>query len=303
MPAAASRHLTVCVDDFGLHDGVNQAVCQLVAQGRVTAVSCLVDGLAWAGGVAQLRQVAGQGASRRADVGLHLNFSETLMPPERTGSAWAARPVSRLIAASCLRQLDVAVLRADIDRQWRAFEAQWGQAPDFIDGHQHVHQLPQIRDALFAAIDARRAQLPSDFWLRDCGTSVRRQARAGVPLAVALKAGVIATLGSGALRRLAARRGLRTSGGLLGAYPFNTDVAGYLALWQAWLKLVPARGAHGDQGGLLMCHPASQLVQGDAIAAARRVEFEALRGAAWAAMLAQAGVEVTRLAHPASLPG
>ncbi len=303
MPAAASRHLTVCVDDFGLHDGVNQAVCQLVGLGRVTAVSCLVDGVAWAGGASRLREVAGQGEGRRADVGLHLNFSETLMPRERTGSAWTAQSVSRLIAASHLRQLDVAVLRADIERQWRAFEAHWGQPPDFIDGHQHVHQLPLVRDALFAVIDARRGQLPPGFWLRDCGTSVLQQAQAGVPLAVALKAGVIATLGSGALRRLASRRGLRTSGGLLGSYAFNTNVAGYLALWRAWLKLVPAQGAHGDQGGLLMCHPASQPVPGDAISAARLVEFEALRGADWAQMLARAGVEVTRLAHAARRPG
>ncbi len=292
MPHTARRHLTVCVDDFGLHDGVNQAVFQLVDLGRVTAVSCLVDGQAWAEGATRLRHVAGQGDSRRADVGLHLNFSETLMPPARTGSAWVARPVSRLIAASHLRQLDVAVLRADIDRQWQAFEAHWGQPPDFVDGHQHVHQLPQIREALFGVLDARRAQLPAGFWLRDCGTSMLRQAAAGVPLAVALKAGVIATLGSGALRRLAARSGLRTSSGLLGSYPFNTDVAGYTALWGAWLKLVPAPGV---QGGLLMCHPASQAVPGDAIADARLVEFDALRGPAWAQQLAQAGVEVSRL--------
>jgi predicted glycoside hydrolase/deacetylase ChbG (UPF0249 family) len=289
MGSTAQRHLTVCVDDFGLHAGVNEAVCQLIDQGRVTATSCLVDGLAWPEGAVALKACAGQGAQRRADVGLHLNFSETLRPPAELGSAWSAQPVSRLIAQSHTRQLDVATLRAEIDRQWRAFEAHRGGPPDFIDGHQHVHQLPPIRTALFAVLDARRAQLPRHFWLRDCGTSVTRQVLAGVPVADAIKAGVISALGASGLRREARRRALPTSRGLLGSYAFNADEAGYLALWRSWLKLVPA------QGGLLMCHPATRLVPGDAIAAARLVELGALCGPALGGLLTQAGVQPARL--------
>jgi predicted glycoside hydrolase/deacetylase ChbG (UPF0249 family) len=288
MGSPTQRHLTVCVDDFGLHAGVNEAVCQLIAQGRVTATSCLVDGLAWPEGAAALKASAGQGAQRRADVGLHLNFSETLQPPATLGSAWTAQPVPRLIAQSYTHQLDVATLRAEIDRQWQAFEAHWGQPPDFVDGHQHVHQLPPIRQALFAVLDARRAQLPRHFWLRDCGTSATRQALAGVPAADAVKAGIISALGASGLRRMAGQRGLPTSQGLLGSYAFNADEAAYLALWRSWLKLVPAQGA------LLMCHPASQMVPGDAIAAARLVELGALRSPALGELLAQAGVRVTR---------
>jgi predicted glycoside hydrolase/deacetylase ChbG (UPF0249 family) len=288
MVSPTQRHLTVCVDDFGLHAGVNEAVCQLIAQGRVTATSCLVDGLAWPEGAVQLKVAAGQGGHRRADVGLHLNLSETLQPSGALGSAWSAQPVPRLILQSHLRQLDAPVLRAEVARQWQAFEAHWGQPPDFVDGHQHVHQLPQVRDALFAELDARRTQLPRHFWLRDCGTSATRQLLAGVPAADALKAGIISALGSASLRRLARQRGLPTSRGLLGSYPFNTDEAGYLALWRSWLKLMPARG------GLLMCHPATQMVPGDAIAAARLVEWGALRSAALGELLVQAGAPVAR---------
>jgi predicted glycoside hydrolase/deacetylase ChbG (UPF0249 family) len=285
----ARRHLTVCVDDFGLHAGVNEAVCQLIDQGRVTATSCLVDGLGWPEGAAQLKAVAGQGAQRRADVGLHLNFSETLQPPATLGSAWSAQPVSRLIAQSYGRRLRVDTLRAEIDRQWQVFEAHWGQAPDFVDGHQHVHQLPPIREALFAVLDARRAQWPRHFWLRDCGTSTTRQALAGLPVADAVKAGVISVLGSSGLRRGARQRGLPTSQGLLGSYAFNANEAGYLALWRSWLKLVP------EQGGLLMCHPSTQPIPGDAIAAARLVELGALRSPALGELLTQAGVQPARL--------
>jgi chitin disaccharide deacetylase len=288
-----SRHLTVCVDDFGQHAGVNEAALALVAQGRVTAVSCLVDGPAWAQGASLLRQVAGQGAGRRADVGLHLNFSERLPTQAEPGPLWSARPVSRLILGSQLGLLDVALLRAEIERQWQAFEAHWGQAPDFIDGHQHAHQLPQIRDALWAVLDAQRARLAAGFWLRDCSGSVWGHWRAGLPLREAVKAGVISALGASAWRRGAVWRGLPTSSGLLGVYPFNTDAAGYLRLWRAWLKLVPA------SGGLMMCHPACAVAGGlsssDAIAAARRTEFDVLGSPELGACLARAGVRITRM--------
>jgi predicted glycoside hydrolase/deacetylase ChbG (UPF0249 family) len=31
---------------------------------------------------------------------------------------------------------------------------EFGRAPDFIDGHQHVHTFPQIRDGLLRLRDA-----------------------------------------------------------------------------------------------------------------------------------------------------
>ncbi|MEY4766247.1 MAG: hypothetical protein RI907_2920 [Pseudomonadota bacterium] len=292
--ASSARPLTVCVDDFGQHDGVNAAVFDLVQRGRVTAVSCLVDGVAWASGAPRLREVAGQGAQRLADVGLHLNLSETLQAAEVTGSAWAARPVSALILATYRRALSVAALQAEIERQWQAFEAHWGQPPDFVDGHQHVHQLPQVREALWAVLEARRGSLPAGFWLRDCGASVWHQVAAGVPLADALKAGVIAALGSRALRRRAAQAGWAVSAGLLGSYPFNTDAPGYLRLWRAWAALVPA------QRGLLMCHPAAAqagaAAVADPIGPARGVEFDVLKGEALATQLQAAGVRISRMA-------
>ncbi len=287
----ALRPLTVCTDDFGLHAGVNAAVCALVQQGRVTAVSALVDGLAWAEGVPALQAAAGQGAARRADVGLHLNLSESLAHAAAQGSAWVARSVGQLIAASYRRQLSVPALQHEIERQWQVFVRDWGRAPDFVDGHQHVHQLPQVREALMAVLDRHAAALPAHFWLRDCGTSVTRQLGAGLPVAHALKAGVISALGSSALRRLAARRGWPVSAGLLGAYPFNVDEAGYLGLWRAWLALVP------PHSGLLMCHPATQpdARVADPIAAARQVECAALQGEALGQALQRSGVVVRRM--------
>ncbi|MCP2821003.1 ChbG/HpnK family deacetylase, partial [Salmonella enterica subsp. enterica serovar Typhimurium] len=70
--------------------------------------------------------------------GLHLDFTE--FSPLRRG-LWP------LIGASLAHRLDASALRDEIATQCALFEDATGRAPDYVDGHQHVHQLPQIREA------------------------------------------------------------------------------------------------------------------------------------------------------------
>lgn len=289
---ASARTLAVCVDDFGLHEGVNQAVFELLALGRVSAVSCLVDGPAWASGAAPLNQMAGQGAQAVADVGLHLNFTELLDASAQ--AACPSQPLGALIQAAYLGRLSVPTLRTEIERQWARFEAVWGRAPDFVDGHQHVHQLPQIREALAHVLQARypaahRGPRP---WLRQCRSPGLSGLQAGIGLVDTLKAAVIAILGASVLGRIARRVGLVHSRRLLGVYPFDADAAGYGRRWQAWLKLA-------EPGDLLMCHPAAPQPEGppqpDVIAASRQMEHAVLRSEGFGALLSEAGVQVGRM--------
>lgn len=294
-PPVAPRLLAVCVDDFGLHAGVNQAVFELLALRRISAVSCLVDGPVWASGAPALRDAAWPAGQPQplADVGLHLNFTEALNPA--TQAACPPRPLGALIRACYLRRLQLPTLVREIERQWAAFEAVWGRPPDFIDGHQHAHQLPQIREAL-AQVLARRcgpaAGQPRP-WLRQCQSPGWRAWRAGISLSDTVKAHVIARLGAPVVGRLARRLGLPHSQRLLGVYPFDADAARYLQRWQAWLHLVR------PQGDLLMCHPAvPQAVPPpwpDAIAASRHMEHTVLTGAPLAALLQQAHVRIAPL--------
>lgn len=301
-PTSPLRPLAVCVDDFGLHEGVNQAVFELLALRRISAVSCLVDGPAWASGAQALRDaVKPQGevaAMAMADVGLHLNFTETLDVAAQ--SACPSQPLGALIQACCLRRLSVARLRAEIERQWARFEAVWGAPPDFIDGHQHVHQLPQIREALQQVLQAKLAQggaAPRP-WVRQCRSPGWRGWRAGIAASDTVKAAVIATLGSARLGRIARGLGLAHSQHLLGVYPFDADATAYVQRWRTWLALVqaPQRGQAGD---LLMCHPSTPLTEPppwpDVIAASRQMEHAVLTSEAFATLLQDAGVRVTRL--------
>jgi len=274
-----------------MNDGVNQAVLALLALGRISAVSCLVDGPAWQAGAQALRQAVQGPDGALADVGLHLNFTDWL-----DGAAQAGAPrceLGALIWRCYGRRWHKADLVREIDRQWGRFEAVWGRAPDFVDGHQHVHQLPQIRDALAQVLQRRlSAGLSPHLWLRQCRSPGWRGWRAGINTSDTVKAAVIAALGSSRIGQMARRLGLRHSQRLLGVYPFDADAAGYLRRWQTWLALA------AQQGDVLMCHPAAPLTReqgvSDVIAASREMEFAVLRSAALGQLLRDGGVHIGR---------
>lgn len=253
----APARVCVCVDDFGLHPAINQAVLHLVELGRVQATSVMVDGPAWASGAQALQSVS----TNTLDVGLHLDFTE-LAVAERIVPV---RPLRQMWQASYGRRFVPAQLAQEIHRQLDKFEQHAQRMPAYVDGHQHIHQLPQVREALLQVLEQRYGQAPTKPWLRNT--------RAGAGLAAgwgnAAKAQVIAALGQGAFMRQAQALGYASNRSLLGVYGFTGDAAAFQRLLQAWLQ-------RAQDGDLLMCHPALGQVEGDAIAAARVQEYQVL---------------------------
>lgn len=262
------KHIVVCADDFGMHPGIDSAVLQLAGMGRLGATSCLVDGVSFARNAKAL-SVSG------LQIGLHLNFTE----PLETGADPAALhlPVSALIARSYLRQLDEVRVGRQIVRQLDRFEAVLGRAPDFVDGHQHVHQLPQIRQCLMAELVHRYPH--KRLWVRDT-----RMGRLGMTGPFRLKAAIIQGLGAASLVRLARGAGFAVNQGFLGVYDFRGGREAYGRLLKTWL------GAAG-QASVLMCHPASQPA-GDALGDQRVAEFEVLADKRMGAWLEEYGLSV-----------
>lgn len=288
------RPLVVCVDDFGLHAGVNAAVLDLLALRRISATSCLVDGATWPEAAPALKAAAyahGPTGERVADVGLHLNLTESLQAPAQ--AAWPVQPLGRLIRQAYSRRLDPQALQIEIARQWDRFVEVWGRVPDFVDGHQHVHQLPQVREALMRVMRSKLANTDLRPWVRCCRAPAWQPGADGT-LQDAFKAWVIERLGANRLAQLVQRQGWRCSSHLLGVYPFDADAAGYARRWQGWLQQV------ADPGDVLMCHPAkpggSDRAASDPIVASRAMEYQVLTSAAWAAWLQQANVQVRRWA-------
>lgn len=266
---APRRRIAICSDDFGLHDGVNNAVLDLAARGRLQAIGGLVGAPAWGPGSARLRSVPADAL----DIGLHLDFTEHPLNP---AMRW---PLGRLILLACAGRLDAVRLRAEVHAQLDAFEQAMQRRPDFIDGHQHVHQLPMIRDALLQAL--RERDPTHRPWLR----ATRRPAHGG-----GFKPWLIEALGAKALAQQAAERGFAQNAHLLGVYDFQGDAAGYAARLAAWLA------AAGD-GDLLMCHPSAATTATDALLAARCREYAALSSPALVEVLIRAGLTLAPISR------
>ncbi len=247
--AGEVRTLCVCADDFGLSEGINQAVLALIERGAVTATSCMVLRSAWLPGARRLRVLPAE----QADVGLHLDL--TAVDPSPAEAA-----LRGLVLRSFARRLDLAAVRAAIDAQLDSFEQAMDRAPAHVDGHRHVHQLPGVREQLAEALAARYPAAPP--WLR----STRP---AGPPMSVPAKQRLIHALGGSGLEALARRRGLPMSRHLLGVYGFGAGGSAYGHRLQAWL-------AQGGDGDVLMCHPSMWAVDGDAVGEARVQERSAL---------------------------
>ena len=248
-PQPEPRRIIVCADDFGLSQAACQSILQLGAAGAINATSCAVDGPYVAEHLPALRALRPDLA-----VGLHLNLTENKVFS-------GTRPLTGWIAATYLRlRLDRSALRTEIARQLQRFETLFGTPPDFIDGHEHVHQFPVIRDLLLAELQHRGN---THLWLRCTWPQRYRGA----------KAAVIGLLGAKALRRQLRLRGLRSNSDFAGVYDLVSE-SGYDTRLRGWL-------AGLADGGVLMCHPE---LPGPHTSAARAAEHRYLASPEWLAL-------------------
>lgn len=265
-----AREITVCADDYALSPQVDQAVLLLARRARLSATTCMSTSPRWPAAAAALRPLRSV-----LEVGLHFNLTES------HGGAVAVRGLKRVIVSSYTRQLAPGALRDAWRRQLDAFEDALGTPPDFIDGHQHVHQLPGVRGALLSELRSRYPprQMP---WLRStvpAGGLVRQP-----------KAALVALLGGRAATRLWRGASMRCNAGFAGVYGFDApDAAAYGARVRRWLQALP-------DGGLLMCHPATEAEPGDAIGRQRAVEYAFFMSDAFPALLEATRCSVRRRA-------
>jgi predicted glycoside hydrolase/deacetylase ChbG (UPF0249 family) len=281
-PERIRRHIALCADDFALHPAVDDAVLRLAHQGRLGATSCMTTSPRWAEAARALRADAPPGLA----TGLHLNLTEG-------HGTHRAATLGAILRDTYARRLAREGARPHVVRQLDAFEQAMGRTPDFIDGHQHVHQLPGVREALLEVMVERYgADAGADGSSATAAdTSAMPAVRATVPAHRrwgAGKAGVLAVLGGWWLRRRLARLGIPHNTGFAGVYGFDAPTTDdYGRHMDRWLDGSP-------DGTLMMCHPATALVPGDAIAAQRLVEFAYLSSAAFGESLARHRVELMR---------
>jgi predicted glycoside hydrolase/deacetylase ChbG (UPF0249 family) len=253
--------IILCADDFAMTQGVSRAILELLEQGRISATSAMTSRPHWKDEARRLAAFSG-----KADLGLHLNL--TCMEP--AGPMPLLAPAGRLpelgeVARKALKPAVQAEIRAEIARQLDAFEAGIGHAPDFIDGHQHVHALPGVRGEVIAEIVARYPK--GSVWLRDPGDRAASIMARGLAVTKALSVKALAQ----GLARQAHRAGIPTNQGFSGFSRFDAS-ASYADELSAALKRPGKRH-------LVMCHPGhvdDELPRIDAVVATRPLEFAAL---------------------------
>ncbi|MGS0757136.1 ChbG/HpnK family deacetylase, partial [Roseateles sp. GG27B] len=177
-----SRRIQICADDYGFDAAISQGILDCLDAGRISATSCMTLSPAWPQWAPALRERAGS-----ADFGLHLDVNEF-------ANYAVGRSLNGWLAATYLRRLDAAQVRSWVAQQLDGFEAAMQRAPDYLDGHQHVHQLPVLRDAVCAELLQRYGQACA---MRSTHSCAWRGS----------KAAIIAGLGASALGRSASRAG------------------------------------------------------------------------------------------------
>ena len=261
------KRLTLCADDFAFSPDDSRVIADLLRAGKLNATGCMTVRPNWPADSALLADLP-----RTAEIGLHLVLTEeeplTACGFAAGGRLPAIRALHRLVRADRVAMGDVA---AEVEAQFDRFEQATGRPPAFVDGHQHAHALPGIREVVLA-VTARRAP---GAWLRSC-----EDARLALLTRPFRGKAIASAVHSRGLAAAAARVGLATNRGFAGHYGFAGDYAALLPRF-----LARPGGRH-----LVMCHPGAGTRPGDAIAAARPVEAAALAAAPVAELAAAHGL-------------
>lgn len=269
--ANGTRTLTVCADDFGMSPGVSQVIVRLAQARRINATSCLTNADHWRPSAPMLKDLPAA-----VDVGLHFNLSEGDPLSAELRHVWPQLPaLPKLIAKAHLRRLPLRAIAAEFAAQHAAFVESVGREPTHVDGHQHVHHLPGVRELVLDAVGRSRT-----------GPAVRNTGRVQGP-GFGVKRALIVGTGGKALQQALVERGMAHNAALVGVYDF---VPGSYRTWmKGWLASVPPEGA------LLFAHPGTADGVGDAIACARGPEAQYFESDAFADDLLEAKVSIGRV--------
>lgn len=239
------KGIVLCADDYGQETSISLAIVDLIKMGRLSATSCIVTSPHWQADGLMLRDL-----ENKIDVGLHFNLTE----------GEGCDSLSTIMRKACLRQLDQASIEAEFERQLHLFESVMGRLPDYIDGHQHVHQFPIIRDAILSCYQKK---------LRDHQVYIRLvdQPLKLKDYVLNPKKMLIQLMGTRAFKKKLKAANVAYNQSFEGVYSLNATI-NYAEKFTEFLKNV-------DAGGIIMCHPGLGVsVAQDKIYNVRKNEYE-----------------------------
>jgi predicted glycoside hydrolase/deacetylase ChbG (UPF0249 family) len=267
---AGLHKIVLCADDYGLSPAVSRGIRELLDCGRLSATSCMVVFPEFAQDGPVLRSYLD-----RADIGLHFTLT-------------ADRPLSSVLVSGWLRRLNPKHIRSELARQVNTFMSVVGSPPAYIDGHQHVHLLPIVREAVIecaqrvgAYVRLTREPVGYEMLQRPAWVDSAYLSCAAHPL-----------------ERLANIHGVRTNCGFRGVRSFKEKTS-FSDLFRSMIS-----GALN--GTIVMCHPGhvdEALRSRDPIRHQREEEFTYLASDTFLHDMRQAGLQLATLRESLVIPG
>jgi predicted glycoside hydrolase/deacetylase ChbG (UPF0249 family) len=272
------RNVVLCADDFGLSDGVSRGIVELAQMGRLSATGAMTNMPGWKRNAAELLPL-----NERIGVGLHLNLTTGVplgnMPQMAPSGTFPA--LGDILGKALRGALPREEVTQEIGRQLDAFEESFGAAPAFIDGHQHVHVLPVVRQALMHVLKERG--YGGRIWLRDPSDRIISILRRPVGRGKALIVNALARGFTAKARAL----GIQTNDGFSGFAPFDLSIPPERIFMTAFSALGSAP--------VVMCHPGyvdDELRGLDPAVESRVRELEYLKSDAFGVLLEERGIRL-----------
>lgn len=243
-----SKTIILCADDFGFAPSVSAGILKLVDKRRLSAVSCMANMSDFILHGPQLLALKNQ-----IKIGLHFNLTEgyLMSMPERKCFS-----LNELLIKSHMHSLKLSFIAQEFLAQLDQFTKVMQRLPDFIDGHQHVHQYPVVRKVILDLYEQR---------LKGNGTSIRSTWPSIHLPQHRFKAKVLSFTGGKTLAQQLISLNIPHNRYFSGIYDFAPDVH-YRDLFRKWLRLA-------EENTLFMCHPGEGLSSADPIAHARIKEM------------------------------
>lgn len=244
------RELLLCADDYAQNEDITAGILSLIQQDRINAVSCLVNSQSFAEYSQDLKPL-----KNKVFVGLHLNltFGQPLSAKWRKHEGERFQGLPRLLKRAYLRQLDLDVVLAELKAQIDVFTHAMHVYPDFIDGHEHIHQLPIVRKALLELYQQQHNMAFDEENIPEHKSFIRQTSN-GLKDLFSLtsfpKRQLISLLGGMKFKRLLIREAIPTNVSFNGIYNIKC-ASQYRKYFQKFLN-------NSKNGGLIMCHPGNR---------------------------------------------
>lgn len=264
--------MILTADDFGISPAVDEAILRLVEKKRISSTGCMVAGSnpELKTNLSSLRQL-----SSEVDVGLHLVLTDTApLGDHQIQDGLIAKNgmlpnLKTLATKAYFGFLKASAVESEILAQIQNFKSIFGRAPDFIDGHQHVQQLPIVRDAIVSSVRifkeigyVRVANLPNKWLWSSAQFFSPRFAIENLALAIPGRQSAV----------LFSENNINHNRYLLGYYRHTPDMK-FKTVFEKYLSLNPAAN------DIFFCHPGNtdeHLKKVDSLVDSRKDNFEFL---------------------------